>query len=442
MTGPGSQGGARVAVGYGNRTVDFLYDPERFEILAPHDEAAAELDDRSLRGVALEQAFGGDRLADRIAPSDRVLVVVPDATRASGSARVSRMLLEELGRIGVPDAQITFLVGAGTHRAPTPEEIVRIVGADVSRRVRVEPHDAFDTSAHALVGTTSRGTPVEINRRLLETDALILAGAIGLHYFAGFSGGRKAILPACASDRSIQANHLLGFDRTTLQRAKGVESGRLDGNPVSEDMEEAAGMVGATYLVNTVVDVANRITAVYGGDLRAAHRRGCAEYLAAHTVRAREKRSLVVASCGGAPRDVNMIQSHKALEHARVVLEDGGDLILLAECGDGLGRADFLEWFVPGGSRAMAERLVDNYKINGQTAWGIRWKAERYRVRLVSALPDDHVRRMGMIPHASLNEALAASGSRPGYILPYGLGTLPVLGDPGEGRTAAAAGAH
>src|SRR4030095_14165137 len=114
----------------------------------------------------------------------------------------------------------------------------------------------------------------------------------------------------------------------------------------------------------TVVDAANRITAVYGGDLREAHRRGCAEYLAAPSVRVSDKRSMVVASCGGAPRDINVIQSHKALEHARVVLEDGGDLILLAECADGLGRADFLDWFIPGGSRAMAERLVENYKIN------------------------------------------------------------------------------
>jgi nickel-dependent lactate racemase len=429
-----------MSLGYGARTIDFSYDPERFEILAPRDEAATELDDAALAG-ALEQGIGSEPLPDRVASCDRVLVVVPDATRASGSALVAQMLFAELGRRGIPDSRITFLVGAGTHRPPTAEEIVRIVGPEVARRACVEHHDAFDSSSHSKVGTTSRGTPVEINKRLLETDVLVLTGAIGLHYFAGFSGGRKAILPACASDRAIQANHLLGFDRSTLQRAAGVESGRLDGNPVSEDMEEAAATVGATYTVMTVVDAANRITAVYGGDLREAHRRGCAEYLAAHSVRVSDKRSMVVVSCGGAPRDINMIQSHKALEHARVVLEDGGDLILLAECADGLGRADFLDWFIPGGSRAMAERLVENYKINGQTAWGIRWKSERYRVHLVSALPPDHVRRMGMIPHASLDEALGSSGTGPGYLLPHGLGTLPVL-IPRQGRAAAAAGAR
>jgi len=445
MTAERGTGGAaasgpagRIALGYGRGTVDFTYDPDRFEVLAPREGPRGELDEEAL-AVIFEDEIGAVPLPASVQGSDRVLVVVPDATRASGSARVSRALLQELSRLRVPDSRIIFLVGAGTHRAPTTEEIDRIVGPDVARRVRVEHHDAFDASAQTLVGTTSRGTPVEVDRRLLETDRLILLGAIGLHYFAGFSGGRKAILPACASDRAIQANHLLGFDARTLEKAPGVESGRLDGNPVSEDMEEAAGMIGATYLLNTVVDAANRITATYGGDWRKAHRRGCAEYLAAHTVPAPERRGLVVASCGGAPRDVNMIQSHKALEHARVVLNDGGDLVLLAECAEGLGRADFLDWFVPGGARATAQRLVESYKINGQTAWGIRWKSERYRVHLVSALPPDHVRRMGMIPRASLEEALGSSAGGPGYIIPNGLGTLPVLVDPGQGRAAAAA---
>jgi lactate racemase len=277
---------------------------------------------------------------------------------------------------------------------------------------------------------------VEINRRVVDADRVILVGAIGFHYFAGFSGGRKGLLPACASNPAIQANHLLAFDRATLSKAAGVESGRLDGNPVSEDMEEAARLIGPTFLANTVLDGENRITGLYAGDWRAAHRRGCAEYLEAHSVPAAERRPLVVASCGGAPRDINMIQSHKALEHARVVLEDGGDLVLLAECPEGLGRDDFLDWFVPGGADATARMLVEGYKINGQTAWGIRWKTERYRVRLVSALDPGVVRRMGMIPHATLDAALRAVPERRGYIIPNGLGTLPILGAPRELRTA------
>jgi nickel-dependent lactate racemase len=418
-----------VSLGYGARRIDLRYDPARFDLLIPDAPETPELTDADL-AARLDAPIDAPPLSEAAGDAERVCVVVPDATRASGSHRIAPLLLERLSALGLRDDRIEFVVGAGTHRAPTRDEIVRIVGAEAARRVAVHAHDAHDPSTHVLLGTTSRGTPVEINRRLAGADLVILVGAIGLHYFAGFSGGRKGFLPGCASDRAIQANHLLGFDRATLSKAEGVEPGRLDGNPVSEDMEEAAGIHGSAYLVNTALDAENRIVALYPGHWRAAHRRGCAAYLSAHSIAAAERRPIVVASCGGAPRDVNMIQSHKALEHARVVLEDGGDLVLLAECGEGLGRDDFLDWFVPGGARATAGLLVGNYRINGQTAWGIRWKSERYRVRLVSALDPGVVRRMGMLPHASLDDALAAVGGGRGWILPNALGTLPILGAP------------
>lgn len=415
-----------IRLGYGTGTVALAFDPARFEVLAAEDAADSELTDDELR-ERIESPIGSPSLARIVAPSDRVVVVVPDATRASGSDRVTAALLDRLGSLGVPDERIAVLVGGGTHRPPTPEEIVRIVGRDAASRIAVRSHDAFDASAHVRIGTTPRGTPVEINRLFVECDRVILVGAIGFHYFAGFSGGRKALLPACASDRSIQANHLLGFDTGSLAKADGVATGRLDGNPVSEDMEDAARLFGPTFLVNTVLDAGSRIVRLYAGHWLDAHRRGCAEYLAAHTVAAPERRPVVVVSCGGAPRDLNMIQSHKAMEHARVVLEDGGALVLVAECSDGLGRPDFLDWFVPGGAAATAAKLVGGYRIYGQTAWGIRWKAERYRVRLVSSLPAEQVRRMGMVPHDSLDDALAACRGGPGYIIPNGLATLPVL---------------
>jgi nickel-dependent lactate racemase len=426
----------RIALGYGRTRVEFAYDPQRFDVLTAGSPEERELSDAEIL-AAIDAPIGAEWLDEVVKPSHRVVVVVPDATRASGSDRISGVLLGKLRAIGVADERIEFLIGAGTHRASTAEEIVRIVGGEVARDVRVTCHDAFSDGQNVRIGMTARGTPVEIDRKLVECDRVILVGAIGFHYFAGFSGGRKALLPACATDRSIQANHLLGFDRATLKRAAGCESGRLDGNPVSEDMEDAARLFGGAWLVNTVLDASNRIVAVYAGDWFAAHRRGCKEYLEAHSVAASEQRPVVVVSVGGAPRDINMIQSHKALEHARVVLEDGGDLVLLAECPDGLGRPDFLDWFAPGSAPAMAARLVEGYKINGQTAWGIRWKAERYRVRLVSALPEEAVLRMGMIPHASLEDAMAATRPGRGWILPNGLATLPVLAERSAARAAA-----
>jgi nickel-dependent lactate racemase len=356
-----------------------------------------------------------------------VVIVVPDATRAACVNRIAPLLVERLNRHGLSDSQISFLIGGGIHRAPTNEEVYSILGSDLPTRLEVHPHEANDAASHASLGTTTRGTPVVLNRRLVEADRVIVVGAISLHYIAGFSGGRKAILPGCAAERSIQANHLLSFDLETLEKRSGIASGCLDGNPVHEDMIEAVGMLNPSFLVNTVLDAHNEIVAVYTGHWRDAHRRGCEEYLASHTVMVDERRPLVIVSAGGAPRDVNLIQSHKAMEHASQVLAEGGTMIALAECAQGLGRDDFLRWFAPGGARTTALMLGEDYKINGQTAWGLRRKTERFRVLLVSALDADVVRHMGLEPHVTLESALSVVQSRPGYIIPGGLTTLPVI---------------
>jgi nickel-dependent lactate racemase len=264
---------------------------------------------------------------------------------------------------------------------------------------------------------------------------VLVVGGITFHYFAGFSGGRKAILPGCASERAIQANHLLSFDAETMNKRAGVASGLLEGNAVHEDMEEAVRFLPPSFLVNTVLNERKEIVAVYAGDWRAAHRKGCDEYAAAHSIAVAERRQFVIVSVGGAPSDINMIQSHKAMEHASGVLEEGGTMVVLAECSQGLGRDDFHTWFIPGGSRATAEMLLRNYKINGQTAWSLRKKTERFRILLVSSLAAEVVQSMGMEPHRSLESAMAeVTTSEPGYIIPGGLTTLPhisVLPPPG-----------
>jgi len=261
----------------------------------------------------------------------------------------------------------------------------------------------------------------------VENDHVVALGAITFHYFAGFSGGRKAILPGCASARAIRANHLLSFDLERLQKREGVASGLLEGNAVHEDMDEAVSMLNPSFLVNTIINARNEISAVYAGHWREAHRRGCAEYNAAHAVPINRRRPVVIVSCGGAPRDTNMIQSHKALEHAATALEPGGTMIALAECSQGLGRTDFLDWFVPGGSPATAQKLLQGYQVNGQTAWGLRKKAETFRILMVSSFDNELVRRMGLEPHTSLESALATLDGQEGYIIPNGLTTLPQL---------------
>ncbi len=413
-----------IALGYGEEQIPFRFDPGQFKVLAPTDGEARGLSDVEIHS-RLNAPIGTPLLEEIVRPDEQVVIVVPDATRVAGVERIAPLLVERLNARGLADRQISVLIGGGIHRAPTPDEVRSILGPHLPARIAVHSHDANDASTHIRLGTTSSGTPVELNRRLVQADHVIVVGAISYHYIAGFSGGRKAILPGCAAERSIQANHLLSFDRETLDKRPGIASGCLEGNVVHQDMEEAVALLNPSFLVNTVLNSDDQIAAVYAGHWRKAHRRGCTEYGVSHAVAVNERRPLVIVSVGGAPRDINLIQSHKAMEHAAGLLEEGGTMIVLAKCPGGLGRADFLRWFVPGGSSATARLLVEDYKINGQTAWGLRRKAERFRLLLVSTLEALTVSRMGLEPYATLDSALATIPPQSGYIIPRGLTTLP-----------------
>ena len=421
-----SEAAASATLNYGAGQISFQYEPETFSVLSHRGSSTRALGEADLH-AALDNPIAAPPLEEGLRATGDVLIVVPDATRAAGADRLVPVLRKRLNESGVPDGQISILIGGGSHRLPTPAEVVSILGPEMPRVLAVHTHDSRDPSASVHLGETSRGTPVELNRRVVEADRVILVGAIGFHYIAGFSGGRKGLLPGCASELSVRAHHLLAFDPDTLSQRAGVATGRLDGNPVHENLEEAARMIEPPFLFNTVVNDANDIVAAYAGDLGRAHRRGCEEYAAAHSAALDVRRPLVVASCGGRPRDINLIQSHKAIEHAAGALEEGGAMVVLAECPQGLGRDDFLDWFVPGGARATARRLVENYHVNGQTAWGLRAKSERFRILLVSSLAPGVVREMGLEPHPSLESALSAAGHERGYVLPNAASTLPSL---------------
>lgn len=278
------------------------------------------------------------------------------------------------------------------------------------------------------LGVTDRDTPVEVNRALKDFSRVILTGAIGFHYFAGFTGGRKSICPGLASARTIEATHVLALDFERGARRAGVGTGKLDGNAVNEECERVAALIEPRFTVNSVVDQRGRVVSVYAGHWRAAHRAGCEEYLATHSIGIAERRDLVIVSCGGAPWDINWIQAHKALEMAAQAVTEGGTIVLLAECGDGLGRADFLKWFAENDSRVLAARLRENYEVNGQTAWSLMDKTERYKIFLISELPDEQVRSMRMIPAHSLAEVTnQIDNAAKGFILPRGAALLPRL---------------
>lgn len=414
-----------IDLAYGQSSLSFTYDEARFRVLAPESLEERPLSDAEI-GAAFDNAIGSKSLEEMIRPSASVLIVVSDATRATASAQVVNLLVRRLIALGTMPHSIRFIFATGIHRAVTAEEKRELLTPFIFQRIKTIDHDAYDRSASIDLGVTQRGTRVELNRALKEHEQVILTGGIAFHYFAGFTGGRKSICPGLASAQTIEATHTLALDFERGGRRAGVGTALLEGNAIHEECEEIAALVAPSFLVNAVVDEQGRAVRIYAGDWRAAHMAACDAYLKAHSLKIDREREIVIASCGGLPYDINMIQAHKALEMAAHACAEGGTIILLAECAEGLGRADFLRWFESESSRALEERLRGAYQVNGQTAWSLLTKTERHRVFLISSLPDEAVRLMRMTPARTIDEALAhADRSAEGYIMPRGASFLP-----------------
>lgn len=362
---------------------------------------------------------------------EKIVIVTSDITRYTGSEIYLPMLVERLNRQGVADCDIEILIALGIHRKQTDHEHQKILGS-LYGRIRVSDHECDDHDALRLIGTTSNGIKVSINRKAVEADHLILTGTIGFHYFAGFGGGRKSVLPGIASRKACMASHF-----TVLNPGEGsgknplAVTGNLAGNPVHQAMVEGCALAQPAFILNTVLAADKRIVAAFAGDWREAHEAGCRYYREHFAYPLVEKGDLVIASCGGFPKDINLIQAHKSMEYGVQALKDGGVMILLAECRDGFGNGTFFNWFRHKKLDEFEATLRAQYEINGQTAYSLLQKAQRFRIILVSRFPGHQVEEMGMLPAQTLDEAmllaldLLPEGWRY-YLMPEAGSVLPV----------------
>jgi nickel-dependent lactate racemase len=415
-------------LGYGRGSLSFTFDETQYRVLAENAPDETPLSDVEI-GEALDAPIESPPLDGLFSAGDSVLIVVSDVTRATGSAQIVNLLVRRLIQIGISPGDMAIIFATGIHRPVTPEEKIELLTPFIAQRMRTIDHAAYDASQMFLSDATVGGKPVELNRALKDFVHVIITGAIGFHYFAGFTGGRKSICPGLASARTIEATHKLALDFDTGGRRAGVGTGLLDGNAVHEECERIAAVVNPRFSINSVVDERGRAVRIYAGDWRAAHRTGCLEYLSNHSAKIEAKRPSVIASCGGYPYDINLVQAHKALDMAAHACADGGTIVLVAECRDGLGHPDFLKWFAEKDARALEARLREAYEVNGQTAWSMLAKTEQYRIHLVSTLPDEDVRRMRMFPTRSLSDALDITDSKAeGFVMPRGAALLPLVG--------------
>jgi len=266
---------------------------------------------------------------------------------------------------------------------------------------------------------------VEIFRPLVEADLRVCLGILEFHWFAGYSGGAKAVLPGCASRKTIIANH-------GLMVQPGVGSGRHQGNPLREDLEEGAAMLGVDFILNVVVDGQHRLLSAVAGEVTAAHRGGCQEIARRGKVKIERQADIVVASAGGFPKDINLLQAHKGMENAAYFVSAGGALILAAECREGMGNPIFEEWMLAASSPAdILERIQKEFVLGGHKAAGIANIERRVKVYLVSSFSDEWVRqRLFMTPAAEPQQALQAAFQELGrdsqvLVLPEAVSIIP-----------------
>jgi len=411
---------------YGKTQIPFEFDENQFEILGSA-EHLTPLTDAEI-GTRLDAPIDSKPLEEIINEGESVLIVVPDATRQIACGQVVNLLVRRLIANGTMPFNINIIFATGIHRKVTTDEKRELLTPFIFQRIKTLDHNAKDLMQVAGLGSKQfsqfgeiNGAPIELNRALIDHDHVIIVGGITFHYFAGFTGGRKLICPGLASAETISATHRLAFDCELKTRRAGVGTGLLDGNAVHEAFMEVAGKINPAFSISTITNNKGEAADMFGGHWIHAHRTACDFYASNHTVKITEKRDLVIVSCGGFPHDLNMIQAHKALETASLACSDGGTILFLAECADGLGRHDFLNWFEAESSEQLAENLCANYQVNGQTAWSLLRKAERFNIQIVTSLPENETRQMRLHKARFFEENLVDLDKNvKGYILPFG----------------------
>lgn len=419
---------------FGRGTQDFEV-PDHLYLGTVEGEAVEPVADlkEALR-EALAHPIGSPPLGELVRGGDRVAVACPDFHRLWVRARVwMPMLVSHLNRCGVRDRDITVIIANGTHAPPTYREMRMILGEDFPQGVRVVSHDARDEAALRYLGKTSGGTPVWVNHHALEADHVILTGAVVPHAFAGYGGGRKAVLPGMAGMKTILANH-----RRALSEVPGggihpkARPGVLSGNPVHEDMLEAARMLAPRFIVNFVLSEEGDFLGVFAGDLEKAHEEGCRFVSRAFRVEIPAKADIVVASRGGYPMDLTFYQAFQSNANARAALRDDGQgvIIMVGECSEGLGPYEFRRWFDMGGVEEMEKELRRAFTVAGFVVFRAALLSRQARkVMLVSGLDPEVVKRIGIIPHRSIEEALReAMETIPGgrvLLMPHASQTIP-----------------
>ncbi len=407
--------------GYGNTTQSVeIEDRNLLAELLPNPVPGVESEVGEVER-ALREPIGAPKLRDVVHPGEKIAIVTSDITRPMPTSKVMPSLIAELEAGGVSKKDMTLVFALGSHRKQTPEEMRKLAGDYAYEHLTVVDSDP-DDCVH--LGVTSRGTPVDVTRVVAEADRVICLGNIEYHYFAGYSGGAKAIMPGCSTHDAIQTNHRFMVQESAC-------AGNLEGNPIREDIEEAGRMLGIDYILNVVLDEHKKIVKAVAGDSVKAHRVGCAFLDTLYGKDIPKRADIVIVSQGGAPKDLNLYQTQKALDNAKYAVRKGGTIILVGACPEGLGGTTFEKWMLEAPTaESMVERIGREFQLGGHKAAAIAMVLQNADIYMVSEMEPEFVRSIFLNPYPSLQEAYTAALEKYGpnatvITMPYGGSVLP-----------------
>lgn len=384
----------------------------------PHDLVGEEEVRRSL-----SNPIGTKPLKDLVKKGMKVAIITSDITRPLPSKVVLPPILEELASAGIKKDDIVIVFALGSHRPHTKEEKIYLVGEEIYNEYKCIDNEA-DKVTH--LGVTKHGTDVDIFTPVAEADFIICVGNIEYHYFAGYSGGAKAIMPGVSTPKAIQQNHSM------MVHPDAKQGNNL--SPVRVDVEEAGSILGIDFIVNVILDEHKKVIHSVAGDYILAHREGCKFLDSLYAVKIKEKADIVVVSAGGFPKDQNLYQAQKALDNAKEAVKDNGIIIWVASAEEGFGSASFERWMTLKTPDQMIEDIQKHFELGGHKAVAIAKVLKKTKIFFVSLMDDELVRSIGFTPYHSIQKAYDDATKLLGndssvILMPYGGSTLPVLED-------------
>lgn len=387
---------------------------------------------------AIRNPIGSKPLREIVRAGETVTIIVSDITRLCGTAEFLPVIVDELNSVGVKDEDITVIVATGTHRGHTPEEDVVVCGAEMVKRLKIVQHDSRKKEDMVSLGKTSFGNEVALSKYVVNADRVILTGAVTLHPFAGFGGGRKAVMPGVAAYDSIMLNHCMTMSKIEGAGCnKACDASLLEGNPIHQDMIEAASLLEPDFLVNTVFTPDGEISEIVAGHWQKAWEQGCKDLLAMGGVHIKQLADVVIASAGGYPKDLNLYQATKCHMNAQFAVKKGGIMIFTLDCPDIKEPAIFTDCFSRTDMEQFEKDIRANFTIPAFVAFKARSIVNDVTAYLVTRPENfDFVRKTGHIPCHTLAEAwekaqeqLAKQGKKDYTItiMGHASATLPIL---------------